>query len=171
MQSRTLDPAPSQFEPADPTELRRAWGRFASGITVVLSQDDAGEVHGMTANGFISVSLDPPLVLVSVGTQTRTHGRLMQQERYSVSVLAHHQADYARHYSGKPQSAPLRHDTLDGFPVVSDSLARMVCRIVDRHPAGDHTLFIAQVEAVDHRDGVPLVFSAGRIFSPLDDAH
>lgn len=169
MQSRILDPVPPPVKPDDPAELRRAWGRFASGITVVLSRDEAGDVHGMTANGFISVSLDPPLILVSVGTKTRTHGRLMQQERYSVSVLAHHQADYARHYSGKPRPDVPALDTLDDFPVVRDSLARMVCRIVDRHPAGDHTLFIAEVEAVDHRDGVPLVFSAGRIFSPIDE--
>ncbi|GAB3617291.1 flavin reductase family protein [Okibacterium endophyticum] len=138
-------------------------------MTVVLTRDDAGDVHGMTANGFISVSLDPPLVLVSVGAHTRTHARLLTQERYSVSVLAHHHAACALHFGGRPQEIAPAVDELDGFPVIRDSLAQMICRVVDRHTAGDHTLFIAEVEAVECTDGVPLVFSGGRMFSPLDD--
>ncbi|HEY5878299.1 MAG TPA: flavin reductase family protein [Nakamurella sp.] len=151
----------------DDTAFWRTCGRFASGVTVVLTEDE--EIHGMTANGFISVSLEPPLVLISVGVRTRTHERLVRGERYSVSVLGHEQKAVAEHFAARPTGVRPEYARLGGFPVVPGSIARLVCRVVDRHPAGDHTLFVGQVEHMEHDEGLPLVFSSGRLFSPLDE--
>lgn len=149
--------------------FRTVAGKFASGVTVITSVDEAGAVHGMTANGFISVSLEPPLVLVSVGKHAQTHARLMRLDRYGVSVLGHEQKSIATHFAGKPGDAEPAYDMTQGHPVVAGAISSMVCRIVDRHPAGDHTLFIAEVESVQHREGeLPLVFSSGQLFSPLE---
>lgn len=153
----------------DRTDFRRTCGSFVSGVTTILSVDETGDVHGMTANGFISVSLDPPIILVSVGEHTKTHEYLMQRPRYSVSVLGHQQTDVANHFAGRPlDDAPLFSE-LGGHPVVAGSIARFVCRIVDRYQVGDHTLFMGLVENLEESDGLPLVFSSGRLFSPLEE--
>jgi flavin reductase (DIM6/NTAB) family NADH-FMN oxidoreductase RutF len=151
----------------DIADLRKTCGRFASGVTIILTEDE--EIHGMTANGFTSVSLDPPLVLISVGNHTRSYERLMHQDHYSVSVLGHEQMVHANHFAGRPTDLQPQYDRIGGFPVIPGAVARMVCRIVDRHLVGDHTLFIGHVEHLDHCDGLPLVFSSGRLFSPLDE--
>lgn len=149
--------------------FRTVAGRFPSGVTVITTDTGDGEPHGMTANGFISVSLEPPLVLVSVGDHTRTHQRLTDCDRYAVSILGHDQKALAKHFAGKPGDVPPEYEWIDGHPVIAGAISRMVCRIVDRHPAGDHTLFIGQVEHLEHREGdLPLVFSNGQLFSPLE---
>lgn len=149
--------------------FRTVAGKFPSGVTVITTQSADGTTHGMTANGFISVSLEPPLVLVSVGHHTRTHQYLTENERYAVSVLAHEQKHVALHFSGRPGEQQPEYEWIEGHPFIAGSISKMLCRIVDRHPAGDHTLFIAEVEFVEHRDGdLPLVFSSGQLFSPLE---
>src|SRR5688572_8501483 len=86
----------------DAAMFRNALGRFATGVTVVTTAIDGG-VHGMTANAFTSVSLDPPLVLVSVGEQARMHAYLLQNSRFGVSVLSEDQLAYAWNFAGRPQ--------------------------------------------------------------------
>lgn len=157
------------MQPIDTRLFRTVAGKFPSGVTVITTLSPDGTPHGMTANGFISVSLTPPLVLVSVGNHSRTHQLLSETERYGVSVLGHDQKDVALHYSGKPRDAEPDYRWIDSHPFIAGSISTMLCRIIDRHPAGDHTLFIGEVEFVEHRDGdLPLVFSSGQLFSPLE---
>ena len=85
----------------DSRALRNACGLFATGITVVTTEVD-GDVHGMTANAFMSVSLDPPLLVISVGHKARLHDLLKQTGRYAVSILRHDQEDYSSHFAGWP---------------------------------------------------------------------
>ena len=150
--------------------FRTVAGKFPSGVTVITTTSADGVTpHGMTANGFISVSLEPPLILVSVGHHTRTHSLLSDNERYAVSILGHDQKRVALHFSGKPGDAEPEYEWIDGHPFIAGAISKILCRIVDRHPAGDHTLFIGEVEHVEHRDGdLPLVFSSGQLFSPLE---
>lgn len=149
--------------------FRTVAGRFPSGVTVITTAGPDGEPHGMTANGFISVSLEPPLVLVSVGCHTHTHQRLTDNDRYAVNVLGHDQKPLALRFAGKPVDVEPEYEWRDGHPLIRGAISRMLCRIVDRHRAGDHTLFIAEVEHVEHREGeLPLVFSNGQLFSPLE---
>ncbi len=148
----------------DPRALRNALGRFATGVTVLTASVDGG-VHGMTANAFTSVSLDPPLVLVSIGQQARMHTHLVQHARFGVSVLSEDQLGYAWNFAGRPQEGlqpafHWRHEV----PLVANALAQFVCTVETSYPGGDHTLFLGRVEDLWQRDGSPLTFYRGRFF-------
>jgi flavin reductase (DIM6/NTAB) family NADH-FMN oxidoreductase RutF len=153
----------------DQRQFRNVAGKFPSGVTVITTSSGDGIVHGMTANGFVSVSLDPPLILVSIGHTTRMHEHLMRNERYAVNILGHEQKAIAMHFAGKPQDTEPEFERINDYLFVPGVIGRIGCRIVDRHRAGDHTLMIGEVEHLDFRDGeLPLVFSSGQLFSPLE---
>ncbi|HET9718665.1 MAG TPA: flavin reductase family protein [Solirubrobacteraceae bacterium] len=142
-------------------ELRQVMGRFATGVTVVTTLE-RDTIHGMTANAFLSVSLHPPLVLVSLG-RCRMGEMLPRTKRYGVSILAHDQMQFADHFAarGHARDEP-RFTWHEGLPLLDGALAHLVCRVVDTHPAGDHVLWIGEVEHLHHRDGEPLLFYTGR---------
>jgi flavin reductase (DIM6/NTAB) family NADH-FMN oxidoreductase RutF len=142
-------------------ELRQVMGRFATGVTVVTTLE-RDVIHGMTANAFLSVSLRPPLVLVSLG-RCRMNEMLPRTKRYGVSVLASDQEDFAAHFAAQ-RAAPQDPSFVwhEGLPLLDGALAHLVCRVVDVHPAGDHVLWIGEVEHLNHRDGEPLLFYTGR---------
>jgi flavin reductase (DIM6/NTAB) family NADH-FMN oxidoreductase RutF len=150
-------------------EFRRALGTFATGVTVI-TVDDAGQVQGMTANAFASVSLDPLLVLVCVDRKARTHAHLHARKRFGVNVLAAGQRAISEYYAKPPhlqeraeQEAGARFDrTEHGTPVLHDALAYLECRLHTAQDAGDHTIFIAEVEEVTVRDGEPLLYFRGQ---------
>jgi flavin reductase (DIM6/NTAB) family NADH-FMN oxidoreductase RutF len=147
--------------------LRQVMGRFATGVTVVttLHRDT---IHGMTANAFLSVSLRPPLVLVSLG-RCRMGEMLPHTGRYGVSVLAHDQKHFAAHFAAqKPSPVDPKFEWQNGIPLLEGALAHIVCRVVDVHAAGDHELWIGEVEHLHHRDGEPLLFYTGRFGTVRD---
>ena len=155
----------------DSRALRNACGLFATGITVVTTEVD-GDVHGMTANAFMSVSLDPPLLVISVGHKARLHDLLKQTGRYAVSILRHDQEDYSSHFAGWPvEGLEVRFERCHDYPVLPDALAYFVCKVVDAHPVGDHTLYIGEVEYLEHDAGEPVLFYSGkyRQMTPLDE--
>jgi flavin reductase (DIM6/NTAB) family NADH-FMN oxidoreductase RutF len=142
-------------------ELRQVMGRFATGVTVITTHE-RDTIHGMTANAFLSVSLRPPLVLVSLG-RCRMNEMLPRTGRYGVSVLACDQEQFAAHFAAQ-RPAPIEPQFVwhEGLPLLDGALAHLVCRVVDIHPAGDHVLWIGEVEHLHHRDGEPLLFYTGR---------
>jgi flavin reductase len=152
-----------------PTEFRKAMGSFATGVTII-TLDLEGEVHGMTANAFASVSLDPPLVLVCVDHSARTHAHLHAKKRFGVNVLAGNQrviSDYyarpARDHERAEEEASARFDrTAKGTPILHGALAYLECSLQSAEEAGDHTIFIAEVEDVVVRQGDPLLFFRGK---------
>ncbi|MBV8956262.1 MAG: flavin reductase [Solirubrobacterales bacterium] len=147
--------------------LRQVMGRFATGVTVIttLHRDT---IHGMTANAFLSVSLRPPLVLVSLG-RCRMGEMLPHTKRYGVSVLAHDQGDFAAHFAAQ-QTSPVEPAFVwhEGLPLLEGALAHLVCKVIDVHAAGDHELWIGEVEHVHQRDGEPLLFYTGRFGTVRD---
>lgn len=151
----------------DSREFRNALSRFATGVTVVTTQIDGG-MHGMTANAFTSVSLDPPLVLISVGKQARMHTHLREGGRFGVSVLSEDQLASAWNFAGRPQEG-LQPAFLwrDGVPLVEHALAQFICTVEATYPGGDHTLFLGRVEDLWYRDGSPLTFYRGRFFGVI----
>jgi len=153
---------PQPEAPFTPREFRNALGRFASGITVVTTVVD-GETHGMTANAFVSVSLEPPLVLVAVANKTRMHGYLQQSGRYGISVLTAGQEEYSQHFAGfgNPE-LQTEFVEVDGMPLLAESLAHLIVKVTDTHVAGDHTLYIGEVEYVKWWDGEPLLYFQGQ---------
>lgn len=142
----------------DTREFRNMCGRFATGITIVATEVD-GEKHGMTANGFMSVSLDPPLIVVSVGKKARSHDLIAQSGSYGVSILTETQQPYSNHFAGRPdENLDIPWEELDGNPVIGGTLAQMSAKVVDAHEAGDHTLYIAQVTAFNYGEGKPILY-------------
>lgn len=146
-------------------EFRQAMGCFATGVTVI-TVDYEGEVHGMTANAFTSVSLDPLLVLVCVDHRARTHAHLHAKKRFGVNVLAEDQRTISEYYA-RPlrtheraaEEAGARFErTPHGTPVLRGALAYLECRLHTAQDAGDHTIFIAEVEDVVMRAGSPLLY-------------
>jgi flavin reductase (DIM6/NTAB) family NADH-FMN oxidoreductase RutF len=147
--------------------LRQVMGRFATGVTVVTTVE-RNTIHGMTANGFLSVSLRPPLVLVSLG-RCRMAEMLPRTGRYGISVLAHDQEHFAAHFAAqKPSPHAPEFVWHEGLPLLDGALAHVACRVVDVHAAGDHVLWIGEVEHLHHQDGEPLLFYTGR-FGTLQD--
>jgi flavin reductase (DIM6/NTAB) family NADH-FMN oxidoreductase RutF len=146
----------------DPRQFRNALGRFASGVTVITTQYE-DRPHGMTANAFVSVSLDPPLVLVSVDNRATLHRILPVTGRYGVSVLAENQEKLSNHFAGRTiEGLHIRFTERLGIPVLEGAVACFVVSLIDAHPAGDHTLFIGQVEHFEAVDDRPLLFYAGK---------
>jgi flavin reductase (DIM6/NTAB) family NADH-FMN oxidoreductase RutF len=142
-------------------ELRQVMGRFATGVTVVTTTH-RDTIHGMTANAFLSVSLRPPLVLVSLG-RCRMSEMLPRTGRYGISVLASDQEHFAAHFAGQRVS-PVDPTFVweKDLPLLDGALAHVGCRVVDVHAAGDHVLWIGEVEHLYHREGEPLLFYTGR---------
>src|SRR5436305_6006224 len=146
-------------------EFRKALGSFATGVTVI-TVDCEGEVQGMTANAFSSVSLDPLLVLVCVDQRARTHAHLHAKKRFGVNVLADDQRAISEYYARATRvhqhaekEAGARFDrTPHGTPVLHGALAYLECRLHTAQDAGDHTIFIADVEDVVVREGEPLLY-------------
>jgi flavin reductase (DIM6/NTAB) family NADH-FMN oxidoreductase RutF len=147
--------------------LRQVMGRFATGVTVVTTAD-GDAIHGMTANAFLSVSLTPPLVLISLG-RCRMAEMLPRTGRYGVSVLSDDQEHLAAHFAGqRPSPSGPAFTFHDGLPFLDGALAHLGCRVVDVHPAGDHVLWTGQVEHLYCQDGRPLLFYTGR-FRTLEE--
>ncbi len=148
----------------DSDTFRSVLGRFASGVTIVTARDDAGEDFGMTVSAFCSLSLQPPLVLVCVDHVASMHDLLLTHPRFGVSILSSHQEAYSRRFADETSN---RFDGIaytrgeSGVVLLEDALAHLECRILEHHEAGDHTLFVAEVERAGPRDGRPLLYYRG----------
>jgi flavin reductase (DIM6/NTAB) family NADH-FMN oxidoreductase RutF len=150
--------------------FRRTLGMFATGVTVLTTR--VGEqVHGMTANAFMSVSLSPPLVLVSIDRRARMGALLHEGTRFGVSVLEARQTGLSDRFAGRvaddrPEATfEVVHDT----PLVEGALAHLVARVVRSYWGGDHSLFLGQVEFARYGDGRPLLFHGGRYERLIED--
>jgi flavin reductase len=153
----------------DPVAFRRVAGTFATGVTVITVERDPGVVHGMTANSFTSVSLDPLLVLVCVDHDARLLSFLKSQRRFGVSILREDQQALSEHFAKCEQSPEddarlgFRYRwTSTGIPLLEGTLAELACNVVAEHPAGDHTIFLGEVESMQCHDGQPLLFQRGQ---------
>ena len=143
-------------------QLRNAFGRFATGVAV-LSTLHEDQPHGMTVNAFMSVSLDPPLVVVSLDDHSYLHRILPAAGRYGVSLLAEDQEALSNHFAGRTvPGLYVRFTMRQGVPLLEGAVAYLVVRVTDVHPSGDHTLYIGRVEHFEARDGRPLLFFAGK---------
>ena len=147
-----------------PLEFRQTLGRFASGVTIITAQDGE-QRRGMTASAFVSVSLTPPLVLVSVDQQAHMHGLLGEPEvtHFGVNVLGANQRHLSDHFAGRPgpeESVPwFMHEAV---PLLGGTIAQLVCRKEQVIAAGDHTLYMGFVEYSRYTDDDPLLYFRGQ---------
>ncbi len=135
-----------------PQDFRQTLGRFASGVTVVTSLETPAKFHGITVNSFTSVSLDPPLVLICIDKKAEAHRILPQSGIFCVNILSELQQSISDRFAGRMpglnkvfEDIP-HHFEATGAPVFDDTLGFVDCRIVNSVDAGDHTIFIGQVE-------------------------
>ena len=140
--------------------FRKAMGKFATGVTVLTTIHE-GDIHGMTANAFMSVSLDPKLVVISVGKYARFLDKVTQSKRFAVNILAEDQQQVSQHFAGKPQGE-VHFATLDGLPVIDGAIAQITCEVASVYEEGDHTLFIGRVTDLKLEEKNPLLFFGGQ---------
>jgi flavin reductase (DIM6/NTAB) family NADH-FMN oxidoreductase RutF len=143
-------------------------GSFPTGITVITAESEPGQVHGMTANSFTSVSLDPMLILVCVDQNARLLSYLQMHRRFGVSILKDAQQAFSEYFArpreDRAEEARLGirfRWTQTGIPLLEDALAHLACNVVAEYPAGDHTIFVGEVESLELRDGQPLLYHRG----------
>ena len=143
--------------------FRRTLGMFATGVTVITTRS-GDTVHGMTANAFMSVSLRPPLVLVSVDRRARMSNLLHEGTRFGVNVLEAGQESLSDHFAGRAveDASEPRFELVHDTPLVEGALAHLVARVVRSYWGGDHSLFLGQVEYAHYGEGEPLLFHGGR---------
>jgi flavin reductase (DIM6/NTAB) family NADH-FMN oxidoreductase RutF len=154
--------AETEIPRATPAAFREAASRFATGVAVLTALDEHGRVCGMTANSFVTVSLSPPTVLVSV-MPGRMHRAISATRRYCVNVLPDHGRDLSQHFASQPNTgAAPDFDIVDGLPRLQGSMAWFACEVTRHVDVRDHTLIIAEVSACDYRDTTPLVFFSSR---------
>jgi flavin reductase (DIM6/NTAB) family NADH-FMN oxidoreductase RutF len=154
----------------DPNLFRQVLGRFATGVTVITVCKDSIK-HGMTANAFTSVSLDPPLILVSIDKEADMHGFMMESDAFCINILAEHRREWSDWWAGKApkdqdQFADIPHSIkATGSPVLDDCLGYIDCKVWARYDGGDHTLFVGKVQEAtvnDDADFKPLLFFASK---------
>jgi flavin reductase (DIM6/NTAB) family NADH-FMN oxidoreductase RutF len=154
------------------TEFRIALRTFAAGVTVVTTRDRTGRPSALTASAFTSVSLDPPLVLVCVDHAASAHPDFRARGWFAVNVLRREQEALSRRFAtsgGDKFRGVSWHESHAGLPLLDGALATLECRIVDAHEAGDHTIFIGQVESASVAGGQPLVYFHGGYHSLAAD--
>ncbi len=144
--------------------LRKTLGLFTTGVTIITTR--AGdEVHGMTANAFMSVSLEPPLVLISIDRRAKMCGLLHEGARFGVNVLGETQRDLSDRFAGRPLPDDVgqpRFAMIHDTPLIDGALAQFAARVVRSYWGGDHSLFLGQPLYAHTNPGTPLVFHRGR---------
>ncbi len=148
----------------DPEKLRHAMRAWTTGVVIVTSIHE-GQQYGMTVNSFTSISLEPPLILVTLKKLTHTHDLVVKSGQFAVTILSAEQRELSERFAGK---VPNILDRFEGvqterlfsdMPVFKNGMAYLHCRVVNSMPVGENTLFVAQVIAAHGEgEGNPLVY-------------
>jgi flavin reductase (DIM6/NTAB) family NADH-FMN oxidoreductase RutF len=146
--------------PIDDGHFRLALSHFASGVTVVTTAHE-GQLYGMTVASFASLSLHPPLVLVCIERSVKTHDAISASGKYGVSILSSAQADISSKFASRSDDKFAGVELIEGeldVPLIAGALTAIECRLYDRLPGGDHTIFIGEVMKIHTTEGDPLLY-------------
>lgn len=150
----------------DPRAFRDTLGRFVTGVTIVTTRSLAGDRVGVTANSFNSVSLEPPLILWSLNRDSRTLSSFEGSGYFAVHILRQDQIDLSIRFATPTSDKFAGLETKEGkggVPLLNGCAARLECRTYNRHPAGDHVIFIGEVIVFEASNEVdPLLYHGGR---------
>lgn len=148
----------------DKSEFRRLMGQFATGVTVITTRDPSGSPFGLTANAFSSVSLEPPLVLVCVDKKADCYACFDESKAFTVNILSEGQEAISRKFSTKGvdkfDGVGFRNGG-NGCAILEDSTAHFECTVVQAVDAGDHTIYVGEVQSGEAADVAPLLFFRG----------
>lgn len=146
----------------DDRTFRNAMGKFTTGITIITTKL-GNEIHGMTANAFMSVSLNPKLILVSVDHKATMKHYINNAGKFAISFLNQDQKDLSAYFAGQiEETRQIDFHWFHELPTIKEALVNIVCELHDAVDAGDHTLFIGKVTDLEIRDGEPLAFYEGK---------
>jgi flavin reductase ActVB len=152
----------------DPAEFREALARFATGVTIVATDDAAGSAVGFTASAFSSLSLEPPLILVCLQKNADCYQAFMEATYFTVSVLAAGQGEIARRFATKGADkwteTPRVSGPATGLALVDGAASRLECRIHERFDGGDHTILIGEVLWADCAETIDPLLHFNRSF-------
>jgi flavin reductase (DIM6/NTAB) family NADH-FMN oxidoreductase RutF len=152
-----------------PQEFRASLAMFATGVTIVTARTAAGELVGLTANSFNSVSLNPPLVLWSLAQAAGSMAALSTGSHYAINILAADQIELAERFASRREDrwkGVVFSDGECGAPLLSGAAATFECFNRSRYEEGDHVIFVGEVERCSHRAGAaPLLFHGGRFYT------
>jgi flavin reductase (DIM6/NTAB) family NADH-FMN oxidoreductase RutF len=165
---RWMHPAVRESPETQHKALRSALGRFPTGVTVVTAVGPNERVHCMTVNSFTSLSLEPPLVMWALRSNSARHAILTQCTTFAVNVLAESQIELARvHSKGQPTLCAVDdwHSFVDGCPVLAGAAAHFVCRSAGQMNQGDHTLLLGEICRFSEGESNPLLFMSGDFYS------
>ena len=149
----------------DLLDLRRAFGRFGTGVTVITTRTTDGARAGVTANSFNTVSLDPPIVLWSLAGTSPSLEIFRTSGHFAVNVLALDQIELSRKFSRASEDkfeGVAFTDGLQGAPLLTDCAATIECAVTNEHVVGDHVLFLGRVVRYSHANAAPLLFLNGK---------
>lgn len=150
-------------------EFRAALGMFATGVTIVTARTASGALVGLTANSFNSVSLEPPLVLWSLGRSAGSMAAFSAGSHYAINILAADQKALAERFASKLEdrwAGVAFADGACGAPLLAGAAATFECFNRSRYEEGDHVIFVGEVERCAHRGGVsPLLFHGGKFYT------
>jgi flavin reductase (DIM6/NTAB) family NADH-FMN oxidoreductase RutF len=150
-------------------DLRAMMARFATGVTVVAARHGP-LLAGMTANAIASISIDPPLMMASIGRRSETHVAITGSHSFAVSVLAADQRRLADCFAQATTASKLQHfcdapwhEGETGSPILDGAIAFFDCRLVAQHPGGDHTIFIGEIVGAGYDEAAePLIWYGSR---------
>lgn len=146
-------------------KFRDAMGEYATGVTVITTTDDDGSPKGLTANSFTSVSLEPALLLWSLGKDSRCYTAFMAGRDFAVHVLNHSQQDLSDLFASMDDDKFSEIEWskgVSGAPVLHDFAARFQCEVEAQHEAGDHVIVVGRVIEMQHKPSQPLLYYKGQ---------
>jgi flavin reductase (DIM6/NTAB) family NADH-FMN oxidoreductase RutF len=150
-------------------EFRASLAMFATGVTIVTARTPSGELIGLTANSFNSVSLTPPLVLWSLSQAASSMAAFSAGSHYAINILAADQKELAERFASKRVDrwdGVAFADGVAGAPLLAGAAASFECFNRSRYQEGDHVIFVGEVERCSHREGaVPLLYHGGRFYT------
>jgi flavin reductase (DIM6/NTAB) family NADH-FMN oxidoreductase RutF len=151
--------------PINSTELRRIMGHFATGVTIITTVDKAGAHFGLTANAFMSLSLNPPLVLISVDKSAQCYSCFDESKVFTVNFLSEHQEEISRRFAtkGVEKFAGLQwREGNNGAASLEGVMAHIECKLVQTYDGGDHTIIIGEILSASGSGERPLLFFKGK---------
>jgi flavin reductase (DIM6/NTAB) family NADH-FMN oxidoreductase RutF len=148
----------------DPKDFRNALGTFATGVTIITAAGSDGKPYGLTCNSFASVSLNPPLVLWSLGMFSQALSVFQNASHFTVNVLGASQQALANKFAKSSEDKFAGVEWKPGLgnaPILAESVANFQCRAANRYYGGDHIIFLGAVEAYTYSRREPLLFARG----------
>lgn len=161
------------FTDEEKKNLRRAWGRFATGVAVITTRAESGERAGLTANSFSSVSLEPPLVLWNLSKTAPSLPVFREATHFAVNVLAGDQRELCWRFAGGHEDKFAGVETGDGsagVPLIEGAIAQFECRRYATYDAGDHVILLGLVEGFRYGSEEPLLFFGGKLGTFVEDS-